>query len=155
MQLYAIQFFYRMYCMMNNGWLGEFLWVHHGVTTNIIPILRIKFKWISFYLSIPGDKMASLKSCDRNTFENILRSIKAAKLGVMMILSLWHLAGISAAVEKLKPEFRGFETSRDLAVRRAATKQIEGQSYSHCHCPNTNAVILKDRGKMIDVKPQA
>ena len=48
-------------------------------------------------------------------------SLVAARLDVKMIVSLWDLTGISAAqiiMEEFKPEFRGFEISRDLAVRR-------------------------------------
>ena len=56
-------------------------------------------------------------------------SIEAARLDVLMIISLWNLTGISAALlprslsnfraerlEKFKPESRGFETSRDVVL---------------------------------------
>ena len=55
------------------------------------------------------------------SYRQISWSLEAAKLDVILIVSLWNLTGISAALERLKkskPEFRGFETSWDLEVRR-------------------------------------
>ena len=58
-------------------------------------------------------------------YRQIPWSLEAAKLDVIVIVSLWNLTGISAALERLKksePEFRGFETSWDLEVRRLAAR---------------------------------
>ena len=55
-------------------------------------------------------------------------SFEAARLGVIMIVLLWNVAGISAALlNKYKPESRGIETSWDLAVRRLTTQWKEAQ----------------------------
>ena len=59
----------------------------------------------------------------KTAYRQILWSFEATRLDIAMVVSLWNLTGISAAVlsersEKFKPESRGFETSRDLAVRR-------------------------------------
>ena len=57
----------------------------------------------------------------KTSYRQISRSLEAARLDLAMIVSLWNLTGtcqISERLEKSKPESRGFETSRDLAVRR-------------------------------------
>ena len=65
-------------------------------------------------------------------------SLEAVWLGIIMTVSLWILTGISAAllprclsslraIEKAKPESRGFETSWDLAVRRPSAWWLEAQ----------------------------
>ena len=69
---------------------------------------------------------ASIHWADGHTaYRKILWSHEAAGLDFTMIVSLLNLTDISAALlsnfralEKSKPESRGFETSRDLAVRR-------------------------------------
>ena len=66
------------------------------------------------------------------------RSRETARLDAIMFASLWNLTGISAALlprclsnfvserlEKYKPESRGFETSRDLVVRRPPAQWIK------------------------------
>ena len=58
----------------------------------------------------------------KTSYRQISRSLEAARLSVIMIVSHWNLTGISAAIEeqlkKSKPESRDFETSRDIVVRR-------------------------------------
>ena len=51
---------------------------------------------------------------DETSYRQISWSFEAARLGVIMIASLWNLTGISTALLS-KPGSRGFETSRDLA----------------------------------------
>ena len=58
-------------------------------------------------------------------------SLEAARLDVIMIISLWnltvclsHFRATAKIVQRLS---RGFETSRDLAVRRPPAKRIEAQ----------------------------
>ena len=65
----------------------------------------------------------------RTSYRTISWSLEAARLGVIMIVSLWNLTGISAAllprrclsnltaIGKCKTETRGCEFSRDLVVR--------------------------------------
>ena len=64
---------------------------------------------------------------DKTSYRQISWSLEAARLDVAMVVSLWNLAGTSAAerLEKFKPESRSFETSRDLAVRRLTAQWIE------------------------------
>ena len=53
-------------------------------------------------------------------------SLEAARWDIAMILSLWNLTGLSIfKVEKSKPQSHGFETSRDLVVRRPSAYRIE------------------------------
>ena len=63
----------------------------------------------------------------KTSYRQTMRSADAARLDAIMIASLWNSTGISAALlsrclsersEKSKIEYRGFETSRDLEVRR-------------------------------------
>ena len=59
----------------------------------------------------------------KTSYRQISWSLEAARLGVIMIVSLSNLTGrdacyISEQSEKSKPESRSFETSRDFAVRR-------------------------------------
>ena len=51
----------------------------------------------------------------KTSYRQISWSLEAARLDVAMVVSLWNLTGTSAALSKT--ESRGFETSRDLAVR--------------------------------------
>ena len=59
------------------------------------------------------------------SYRQISWNLETARLDDIMIVSLWNLTGTLAAVcqiserlEKIKPDSRGFETSRDLVVRR-------------------------------------
>ena len=63
------------------------------------------------------------------SYHKISRSLEAARFGFKLVLSLWNLAGTSAAplrdacqiserYDHYNTQSRGFETSRDLAVRR-------------------------------------
>ena len=74
----------------------------------------------------------------KTSYHQISWSLEAARLDVAMVVSLWHLTGTSAAVlprylpnfraiGKVHTESRGFETSRDLAVRRLTAQWIEAQ----------------------------
>ena len=65
----------------------------------------------------------------KRPYRQISWSLEAARLDVIMIVSLWNLKAsqqhccwgvcqISERLKKSKPESRGFEASRDLAVRR-------------------------------------
>ena len=65
----------------------------------------------------------------KTSYRKISWSLEAARLNVMMLLSLWNLTGISVAllarclpnlrtIGKFKLESRGFESSRNFAVRR-------------------------------------
>ena len=67
--------------------------------------------------------------CGRTSYRKISWSLEAARLFVIMIVLLWYLTCISAAllprclancraIEKAKLESRGFEISRVVAVRR-------------------------------------
>ena len=61
----------------------------------------------------------------RASYRTISSSLEAARLDLIMMVSLWNFTGSSAVllpmvlsnctVEKSKPEFRGLETSRNLA----------------------------------------
>ena len=60
----------------------------------------------------------------KTSYRQISCSLKAARLDVIMIVSLLNFTGacqISEQLEESKSESRGFETSRDLAVRRLTT----------------------------------
>ena len=70
-----------------------------------------------------------LYSLSSKTSKQMSWNLEAARLDVIMIVSLWNLthisrglltsaAQISERLEKSNPGSRGFETSRDLAVRR-------------------------------------
>ena len=48
----------------------------------------------------------------KTSYRQISWSLEAVRLGVIMIVSLWNRN------RKSKPESLGFETSRDLALRR-------------------------------------
>ena len=57
-------------------------------------------------------------------------SLKAARLGAIMIVLFWNFTGISAALlsrclKRFKPEYHGFATSWDLFVRRPSTQWLE------------------------------
>ena len=63
------------------------------------------------------------------TYRKISRNLEAARLGVIIFVSLWNLTAMhlgSAAVEvpvkkwleKSKPEYRDFESSRNRTVRQ-------------------------------------
>ena len=56
----------------------------------------------------------------KTSYRQISCSLEAARLDVAMVVSLRNLTGTSTAerLEKFRPKSRGFETSRDLAVRR-------------------------------------
>ena len=58
----------------------------------------------------------------KTSYRQISWSLEATSLDVAMVVSLWNCCRgtcqISEQLEKFKPESRGFETSRDLAVRR-------------------------------------
>ena len=79
--------------------------------------------FIAHYLT---SKALWLNSCRSEDVDGWLHT---TRLDVVMIVSLWNVTGISAALlprclhiskrlEKFKPEYRGFETSRDHAIRR-------------------------------------
>ena len=51
-------------------------------------------------------------------YRKISWSLEAARLDVIMIVSLWNLIGISEALEKSQPKSRGFETKRDITIGR-------------------------------------
>ena len=76
----------------------------------------------NLYCSNVTEKHRGLYSLNGKTsYLKISCSIEAARLDVIIIGSLRNLTGISAGrLEKSKPESRGFETSRGLAVRRLA-----------------------------------
>ena len=74
----------------------------------------------------------------KTSYRQISQSLKAARLQVIMSVSLWNLTGISSAAAevpvkfqnywktlKSRSESRGFETSQDLAVRHPSTSWIE------------------------------
>ena len=82
-------------------------------------------------LQKPSSSHLGLYSLSRKTsYRQISRSLEGARLGVIMIVSFWNLwqasrqhccrdgCQISKRLKKSKHESRGFETSRDLAVRR-------------------------------------
>ena len=80
----------------------------------------------------------------KTSYRQISWSLEAARLDAAMVVSLWNLAGTPAAalprylpnfraIEKFKPEYRGFDTSRDLAVRRLTALWIETLCISHGH----------------------
>ena len=65
----------------------------------------------------------------KTSYRQILWSLEATRLDVTMVISFWNLTGISQRcclgscqiserLEQAKSESRGFETSRDLAVRQ-------------------------------------
>ena len=61
----------------------------------------------------------------RTSYHKISRSLEAAKFGFKLVQSLWNLTGISTALLQISERYDhyiiqscGFETSRDLAVRR-------------------------------------
>ena len=78
------------------------------------------------------------------------RSLEAARLDVIMIVSLWHLTGISVAaevsvkfserLEKSQPESRSFEASRDFAERLpfALRKEAQGRRFQRSQCHNNS-----------------
>ena len=71
----------------------------------------------------------------QTSYRNISWSLESARLDVIMIVLLWNLTcrgtcQISKRWEKSKSESRGFETSRDLPVRRQSAKWIKAPSYS-------------------------
>ena len=68
----------------------------------------------------------------KTSYHQISWRLEFARLDVIKTVSLWNLTGISARccrcagriserLEEPKPKSRGFETSRDLAVRRHTT----------------------------------
>ena len=58
----------------------------------------------------------------KTSYRQISWSLKAASSDLIMIVSLWNFTcQISEQLEESKSESRGFETSRDLAVRRLTT----------------------------------
>ena len=70
------------------------------------------------------------------SYSQISLSLEASRCIVIMIVSLWNLTGITAALlsrrllnfkrlEKSKPESRGFETSPDLVMGRPAALWTE------------------------------
>ena len=72
----------------------------------------------------------------KTSYRQISWSLEAARLDVAMVVSLCNLKGTSAAalprylpdfraIGKFKPESRGSETSRDLAVRRLTAYWID------------------------------
>ena len=80
----------------------------------------------------------------RVSYRKIPWSLEAAKFDVIMIVSLYNLWGISAALlrracqiskrwEKFKPESRGFDTSWDFAVIRPSVWWIEVQNGECCN----------------------
>ena len=81
---------------------------------------------------------------DKTSYRQISWSLEAARLSVIMIVSLWNLTGISAvllprcrsnfrAIEKSKPESRGFETSRDFALSAITTSKHTKQLWILLH----------------------
>ena len=57
----------------------------------------------------------------RTSYGKISRSLEAARFGFKLVPSLWNLTGTSAAplpYDHYNTQSRGFETSRDLEVRR-------------------------------------
>ena len=88
----------------------------------------------------PPESLYSLSG--RTFYRQISRSLKSARLEVIIIASLWNLMVISAVLlcrgeyqilkqfEKLKPESRGFESPRDLATRRPSAKWEEALGFT-------------------------
>ena len=80
----------------------------------------------------------------KRSYRQISWTVEAARLEVIMIVSLWNLSCISAALlllrrlsnqndwKKFKPESHGFQTSRDL-VRCPSVYWIEALELSHQH----------------------
>ena len=76
------------------------------------------------FVSGVGSTLGLYSLSGKTSYHQISWSLEAAKLDVAMVVSFWNLTGTSAALlrlEKFKPESRGFETSRDLAVRHLTT----------------------------------
>ena len=91
------------------------------------PPRLIDWRWDNHCLDA-GETIQGLHSLNgKMPCLQISWSLEATRLDVIMIVSLWNLTGISTALlqrclskrlEKCKPEPRGFEISRDHAVRR-------------------------------------
>ena len=82
--------------------------------------------WLSGVIYPPaGARRLGFSSLsDKTSYHQISWNLKAAKFDVVMILSLWNLTSISAAVfprcqPKFKTESRGFETYGKTSVRLA------------------------------------
>ena len=69
----------------------------------------------------------------KTSYRQISWSLEAARLGVIMNVSLWNLTAVEVPIKietdwkKIKPESRAFYTSRDLAVRRPSAYWTEAQ----------------------------
>ena len=88
-----------------------FLWHYSNYMNSSVPV---KQPWASIHKAI------------KTSYRQISWSVKATKLHVILILSLWNLTGISASLlPRCLSNFkaiwkiwtRGFEASRDLAAR--------------------------------------
>ena len=71
------------------------------------------------------------------SYRKISWSLEAARFGFKLFQSFWNSAGTSAAACQISERYdhcsiqsRGFETSRDLAVRRLTARWIEAQGFS-------------------------
>ena len=78
---------------------------------------------VSFNCTIFPQGLYSLSG--KTSYRQISWSLETGRLDVIMIVSIWNLTCISAALlpiserlDRSKPESCGFKTSRDLGVRR-------------------------------------
>ena len=102
------------------------------LSNNTAGTAKKYFEWLFTNETLSNNDLCNqgcYSLCGKTFYREISRSLEAARLGVIMIVSLWNLPGISQAVlpmclsniraiGKVKTESRGFETSRDLVVRR-------------------------------------
>ena len=77
-------------------------------------------------------------------------NLEAAKLDVIMILLFWnwlrccrYTYHISERLEKFNPKSRGFETSRDIVVRRPSARWIEALVLPEIHIHKKKLCIIQ------------
>ena len=107
--------------------LSNFYVLKIGLVAEFCIVLYQSSTYFEYRVSLYTQVFYSVNG--KTSFRQISWGVEAARLGVLMIVSFWNLAGISTAplprrlsnfrtIEKSKPESRGFDTSRDLGVIR-------------------------------------
>ena len=114
-------------CGFGTAWCFD-KYVHycHTVYSSIYLCLSVRFELSLGICTVPVSP-TDYSLSDKTSYRQISWSLEAARLDVIMIISLWNLAGISAAAkrsETFKHESCGFQAcgkTPDLAVRRLIT----------------------------------
>ena len=101
-------------------WINVFTYIHQECSSGIGPVTALD------HHNALTVALGLYSLSDKTSYRKISWSLEAARFGFGLFQWLWNIRGISAAAvcqiseryDHYNTQSRGFETSRDLAVRR-------------------------------------